>query len=114
MSECLGRHEFENRAEIQYPVAEFHNVESVCFPLSTRYETNAEIARCANQAVPYSYIDNIRIADAGAHKRVIDCLDQNHQEKFDRIQLGFPPNLFKQIIERPLVYIDKDMVENKK
>ena len=113
MSECLGRHEFENRAEIQYPVAEFHNIESVCFPLRTRYETNAEIAKCANDLIPYPYIDGIKIAENCAQRRVIDCLNPINQEKFERIQIGFSPNLLKQIIARPLVYIDKDMVENK-
>ena len=113
MSECLGRHEFENRAEIQYPVAEFHNIESVCFPLRTRYETNAEIAKCANDLIPYPYIDGIKIAENCAQRRVIDCLNPINQEKFERIKIGFSPNLLKQIIARPLVYIDKDMVENK-
>ena len=113
MSECLGKHEFENKTEIQYPVAEFQNVEGICFPLRTRYETNAKIAKCANDLIPYPYIDDIKIAENCAQRRVIDCLNAINQEKFERIQIGFSPNLLKQIIVRQLVYIDKDMVENK-
>ena len=112
LSEVVGKHEFENRAEIQYPLVEFQNVESISFPLRTRYETNAEIAKCANQVASYPYVDSIKIVNHCAQKRVIDCLNTINQEKFER-QLGFPPNLLRQIIACPLVYIDKDLVANK-
>ena len=110
MSECLHIHNFENKAIIQYFVDEFHDAEGVCFPLSTRYSTNAEIANCANHLIPYAYADNIKIDEAGVHRRVIDCLTAIKREKIGRIALGFTPNLFKKLIEAPLLYIDKDLV----
>ena len=74
LSECLDIHEVENKPIIRYFVDEFHAAEGVCFPLSTRYSTNAEIVNCANHLLPYAYTDNIKIAKEGADRRVIDCL----------------------------------------
>ena len=110
LSECLNIHNFENKAIIQYLVEEFHGAEGVCFPFSTRYSANAAIANCANHLLPYAYADNIKIDEAGAHRRVIDCLSQDNQEKIGRIELGFSPNLFEKLIATPLLYIDKDLV----
>ena len=108
LSECVGKHDLENKTITQYFVDEFHGVEGVCFPLSTRYSTNAEIANCANNLLPYAYIENIKIDETVAHKRVIDCLSQDNREKVGRV--GFSPNLFKKIIATPLLYIDEDLV----
>ena len=112
MSECVDRHDLENKIITQYLVDEFHGVEGVCFPLSTRYATNAEIANSANHLLPYASADNIKIDEAGAHRRVIDCLTPINREKIDRIriELGFSPNLLKKLIEAPLLYIDRDLV----
>ena len=65
---------------------------------------------CANHLLPYAYVDNIKIDEVGAHRRVIDCLSQDNQEKIGRVGLGFSPNLFKKLIAAPMVYIDKDFV----
>ena len=110
MSECVDRRDLENKLITQYFVDEFHGAEGVCFPLTTRYSTNAAIANCANHLIPYAYIDNIKIAKEGADRRVIDCLSQNNQEKIDRVGFGFSQNLFKKLIAVPMVYIDKDLV----
>ena len=110
LSECVGSHELENKKFIQYFVDEFHGAEGVWFPLSTLYATNAEIANCANHLLPYAYVDNIKIDEVGAHRRVIDCLSQDNQEKIGRVGLGFSPKLFKKLIAAPMVYIDKDFV----
>ena len=110
LSECVGRHEFENKPITQYFVDEFHGAEGVCFPLRTLYATNAEIANCTNHLLPYAYIDNINIDEAGAHRRIIDCLSPINREKIGRIELGFKPILFDKLIEAPLLYIDKDLV----
>ena len=82
-------------------------------PFVSFFELATEIAKCANDLIPYPYIDDIKIAENCAQRRVIDCLNAINQEKFERIKIGFSPNLLKQIIVRQLVYIDKDMVENK-
>ena len=110
LSDCLSIHEVENKTTIQYFVEEFHGTEGVCFPLSTRYATNAEIANCVNHLLPYPYIENIKIDETGAHRRVIGCLDSINREKIGRIGFGFSSNLFKKLIEAPLLYIDKDLV----
>ena len=112
MSECVDRHDLENKIITQYLVDEFHGVEGVCFPLSTRYSTNAAIANCANHLIPYAYVDNIKIDEAGAHRRVIDCLSPINRENIDRIRigLGFSPSLFEKLISAAMVYIDKDLV----
>ena len=110
LSESVGKHDLENKTITQYFVDEFHGVEGVCFPLSTRYSTNAEIANCANNLLPYAYIENIKIDETVAHKRVIDCLSQDNQEKIGRVGLGFSQNLFKKLISAAMVYIDKDLV----
>ena len=109
-SECLSLYESENKKPIQYMAEEFHGAEGVCFPLLTRYSTNAEIANCANNLLPYAYADNIKINEAGAHRRVIDCLSPANQEKIEKIGIGFSRNLFKKLIAAPMVYIDKDLV----
>ena len=68
-----------------------------------------------NDLIPYLYIDidDIKIAENCAQRRVIDCLNAINQEKFERLKIGFLPNLLKQIICVPIVYIDKDKIENK-
>ena len=91
-------------------VKEFPGAEGVCFPLRTRYSTNAEIANCANNLLPYAYADNIKIDEGGADKRIIDCLSPANQEKIEKIGIGFSRNLFKKLIAAPMVYIDKDLV----
>ena len=110
MSECVDKHDLENKSGVQYLVEEFHGAEGVCFPLSTRYSANAAIANCANHLIPYAYVDNIKIDEAGAHRRVIDCLSQDNQEKIGRVGLGCSPNLFKKLISAAMVYVDKDLV----
>ena len=112
LSECVGRHEFENKPITQYFVDEFHDAEGVCFPLRTCYATNAEIANCTNHLLPYAYVDNINIDEAGAHRRIIDCLSPINRENIDRIRigLGFSPSLFEKLISAAMVYIDKDLV----
>ena len=110
LSECLNIHDIEHKTIIQYLVDKFHGAEGVCFPFSTRYSTNAEIANCANHLLPYAYADNIKIDEAGAHRRVIDCLNPINREKIGRIGLGFSPNLFEKLIATPLLYIGKDLV----
>ena len=110
LSECVGRHDLENKTIIQYLVDEFYSAEGVCFPLSTRYSTNADIANYANHLLPYAHVDNIKIAKEGADKRVIDYLTQINQEKIGREGFGFSPHLFKKLIAAPLIYIDKDLV----
>ena len=110
MSECVDRHDLENKIITQYLVDEFYGVEGVCFPLSTRYATNAEIANSANHLIPYAYVDNIKIDEAGAHRRVIDCLSQDNHERIGRVGLGLSPNLFNKLIAAPLLCIDKDLV----
>ena len=110
LSECVDRHDLENKSGVQYLVEEFHDAESVCFPLSTRYSTNAEIANCANHLIPYTYVDNIKIAKEGAGKQVIDCLSRYNREKIGGVGLGFSANLFEKLIAAPLLYIDNDLV----
>ena len=107
LSECVGRHDFENKPITKYFVDEFHGAEGVCFPLRTRYATNAEIANCANHLLPYPYNENIKIDEAGANRRIIDCLSSVNQEKIGRIGFGFSRNLFEKLIAVPMVYIDK-------
>ena len=58
----------------------------------------------------YEYADDVKIADDGAHKRVIDCLGTINREKIEKIGLEFSPNLFEKLIEQALLYIDKDLV----
>ena len=110
LSDCLDIHDIENKPVIRYFVEEFHDAESVCFPLSTRYATNAEIANCANHLLPYPYNENIKIDEAGANRRIIDCLSPVNQEKIEKIGFGFSRNLFKKLIAVPMLYIDKDLV----
>ena len=110
LSDCLDIHDIENKPLIRYFVEEFHDAESVCFPLSTRYSTNAAIANCANHLIPYTYVDNIKIAKEGADEQVIDCLSRYNREKIGGVGLGFSANLFEKLIAAPLLYIDNDLV----
>ena len=110
MAESVDRHELENKTFIKYSVEEFNDEEDICFPLRTRYSTNSEIFNCSNRVLKYEYADDVKIADDGAHKRVIDCLGIINREKIEKIGLGFSPNLFEKLIERPLLYIDRDLV----
>ena len=110
LSECVGKHELENKTITQCFVDEFHSDESVCFPLQTRYATNSEIFKCANRLIKYEYANDVKLAEDGANKRVNDCLGPINQEKFARIGLGFGSKLFDKLIARPLVYIDTDLV----
>ena len=110
MSECIGKHELENKTIIKYFADEFRGDESVCFPLRTCYETNSGIFKCANELFPYDRIDNLKIAEDCENKRIVDYLHLIGQENLVKNELGFSPNLLKKLIAAPIVYIDKDLV----
>ena len=107
-SESVSKRSREDDKIIARFVTEFRNIESVCFPLQTRYATNDQIFNCANSVFKYEYADNVKLAESGANKRLAICLTPFNEAS--KLTSSLPQELLKELIARPLVYIDKDMV----
>ena len=107
-SESVSKRSREDDKIIARFVTEFRNIESVCFPLQTRYATNDQIFNCANFVLKYEYADNVKLAESGANKRLANCLTPFNEAS--KLTSSLPQELLKELIARPLVYIDKDMV----
>ena len=97
---------------IEKYVDEFHGTESVCFPLRTRYSTNAAIAECADRVLKCKHIDEIKLAENVKNKRLIDLFESLGSSKTDRQkiarELNFSADLLEELIASPLLFIDRD------
>ena len=97
---------------IEKYVDEFHGTEGVCFPLRTRYSTNAEIAECADRVLNSKSIDELKLAENVKNKRLIDLFESLGSSKSDRHkiarELNFSDDLLEELITNPLLFIDRD------
>ena len=97
---------------IEKYVDEFHGTESVCFPLRTRYSTNAAISECADRVLNSKSIDEIKLAENVKNKLLIDLFESFGSSKSDRQkiarQLNFSEDLLEELIVNSLLFIDRD------
>ena len=111
-SENISTRFLTHKRVIENYVEGFHGSEGVCFPLRTRYSTNAAIAECADRVLKYKHIDAIKMAENVKNKRLIDLFESLGSSKSDRQkiarQLNFSDDLLEELIDNPLLFIDRD------
>ena len=78
----------------------------MCRQRQTRYATNAQIFKYANSV--RKYVDNVKLAENWANRRLTNCRTPFNEAS--KLTSSLPQELLKELIVRPLVYIDKDMV----
>ena len=90
----------------------FHGTEGVCFPLRTRYSTNAAIAECADRVLKCKHINEIKLAENVKNKRLIDLFESLGSSKSDRQkiarELNLSADLLEELIVNSLLFIDRD------
>ena len=108
-------HFINQKTIVEHFVDEFHGTEGVCFPLRTRYSTNAAIAQCADCVLKYKHIDEIKVAENVKNKRLIDLFESFGSSKSDRQkvarELNFSDDLLEELIANPLLFIDRDDID---
>ena len=99
---------------VQQFVDRFHHNENVCFPLRTRYSTNAAISECANRVLSCGYFDEIKVAESVKNKGLVEFLEskgiKNDRQKIAR-ELNFSESSLEKLIAHPLLFIDKQNIK---
>ena len=92
----------------------FYLNENLCFPLRTRYSTNAAISECANRVLSCEYFDEIKVAESVKNNELVEFLEskgiKNDRQKIAN-EFNFSTKLLEKLISRPLLFIDKQNIK---
>ena len=104
----------DNKRIVQQFVDRFYHNENVCFPLRTRYSTNATISECANRVLSCEYFDEIKVAESVKNKGLVEFLEskgiKNDWQKIAN-EMNFSESLMEKLVTHPLLFIDKQNIK---